>query len=349
MNHRIGVVGAGTIAKNRHIPAYLRHDSVELCGVYDRNPEVLSTIRSEFGVETFDDFDSLCEVVDTVVLCTPPWAHHEPAIEAFERGCHVFTEKPMAMSTDEADEMIAAAEEHDRKLAVVHNNLWKRAVKEAGRKIDSGNLGSVRRTYAIQLREMDDWDRHSEEWFDRLPGGLFWDEAPHMMYLTRRFLGEASVETANVDIGDSTKQTETALRARFSGESGEKGSLTMIFDAPVTEWWFVVLCSRGLVAVDIFRNSVAVLGKEDDHSALEVLTSFLSFTTQAATDIVRTGVEYLWDNKRHDYAIPDAGFSEQVTETITAFENGRDPPVSGEDGRETVAMMEDIASHASLD
>jgi len=123
----------------------------------------------------------------------------------------------------------------------------------------------------------------------------------------------------------------------------------MLFDAPVTEWWFIVLCSRGLVAVDIFRNSMVVLGKEQDHSAFSVLTSFLSFAAQTGVDILKTGLEYVWDRTQHDYSIPDAGFSEQVEETIRAFESDRSPPVSGEDGRETVRMMEDIADVASLD
>jgi len=200
MVHRIGVVGTGTIAVNRHLPAYLRSDVVDLVGVYDRTPKTLDKVEAEYGVNTYENVESLYGDVQTIVVCTPPWTHRDIAVEAFEGDCNVFTEKPMAMSTAEANEMIAAAAAHDKRLAVVHNNLWKRSVVEAAEKVESGELGGVRRTYAVQLREMDDWDRHSEEWFDELPGGLFWDEAPHMMYLTRQFTGDADIVEANTDI-----------------------------------------------------------------------------------------------------------------------------------------------------
>jgi len=349
MTHKVGIVGAGTIAINRHIPAYLKIEVVELAGVYDRNDDVLNQVKNEFHIPTYDSVESLSEAVDTVVLCTPPWTHRDLALEVFKYGCHVFTEKPMAMSTKEAEEMIDAANKYDRRLGVVHNNLWKRSVVNGVKKVRSGNLGDIRRTHAIQLREMDDWDRHSEEWFDKLPGGLFWDEAPHMMYLTRRFIGDTEVVDANADRQESSKQQETAVRARFEGENGQHGALTMLFDAPVTEWWFLVLCSRGLVAIDIFRNTSIVLEKEEDHSPLRVLTSFLSFVTQSGSDILRTGLEYVWNRTQHDYSIPDAGFSQQVEETIRAFDAERDPPVSGKDGLETVAMMEQISTIGTLD
>lgn len=344
MTHKIGIVGVGTIAFNRHIPAYLRSNIVELEGVYDRNAKALDKAKREYGIDAYDSIESLCRVVDTVAICTPPWTHRDLALKIFEHGCHVFTEKPMAMSIAEAQEMINAADSYDRQLAVVHNNLWKRSVTKGVKRIKSGELGDVRRTHAIQLREMDDWNRHSQEWFDRLPGGLFWDEAPHMIYLTRQFLGDTEVVDATADRRESRKQQETAIRARFKGENNKNGALTMLFDAPITEWWFFVVCSRGLVAIDIFRNTVVVLEKEKNHSALRVLMSFLSFVTQTGAGILRTGFAYLRDRTQHDYVVPDAGFSQQVEETIRAFNANSNPPVSGEDGLKTVRVMQQIAT-----
>lgn len=348
MSVRVGIVGAGNIATSRHIPAYKNHNNSRVISIYDRRTERAKSVAKQHNLTPETDPATLRNKVDLVSICTPPWLHAPQAISALEDGCHVLTEKPMAMSRAEADNMIAAAHSHDRTLSVVHNFLYMQAIQTVREAVKSGSAGEVNRTFAVQLKRFTHGDRHGQEWFDKLPGGLFWDESPHMLYLTKAFLNEMSLESASVTPRHGAKQQYDSIRARFVGESGAEGNLLMAFDSPVTEWWFVVVCERELFLVDIFRNIVLRFDEESDHSALRVVRVLTSGILQLGVGGFTSGVRLLHDRFIEGYDIPDSGFSKQIDALLSAITNDSRPPVTAKEGATILDSMIELTQATEM-
>jgi scyllo-inositol 2-dehydrogenase (NADP+) len=117
---RTAVIGLGRIGWQFHVPNVSRHQGFDLTAVVDPLDERLEEAKSRFGVKGYKDHISLLasEKLDLVVIASPTKFHLEHARAAFERGCHVFCDKPMAPTLEEADSMIGAMKKHGRKLMI---------------------------------------------------------------------------------------------------------------------------------------------------------------------------------------------------------------------------------------
>jgi len=113
---QIGLIGAGNIAQNAHIPAYLKADGVKLAGVYDINAARCGEVADKYGMKSHASLESLLadDTIDAVSVCTWNNGHAASAIAACEAGKHVLCEKPMAMTVAEALAMRDAAKANDR-------------------------------------------------------------------------------------------------------------------------------------------------------------------------------------------------------------------------------------------
>jgi myo-inositol 2-dehydrogenase / D-chiro-inositol 1-dehydrogenase len=107
---RLGLVGAGWIARD-HVAALTKFEGVELAAVCD-----LQRTRAEHlappGARVYERWEDLLERerLDALWVCTPPLAHREPAVAALEQGMHVFLEKPIARTREDAEAIVATAE-----------------------------------------------------------------------------------------------------------------------------------------------------------------------------------------------------------------------------------------------
>jgi len=343
---RVAVSGAGNIATSRHLPTYAASDRINLVGVYDRNEQKTRDASKEYDIPAADSFQELCDRAELVVLCTPPDIHCEQAVKAMHAGCHVLTEKPMAMTTAETDEMIKVAEGTGQILSVVHNFLYMDSILEARKLVDSGNLGTVTRTYMVKPESE---QKRAKQYLERGDAGgeawklfrLFWDEAAHLMYLTEAFTDELSLRRA--EVSSSVATTHGTIRAQFEGKSGAEGNLSMLLDAPISEWWFVVIGTDGIIFIDIYRDLTIKLNREPDHSATRVLTVLLSGIFQAGFGAFESGLSLLKDRYSGGNRIPDAGFSRQLEELLDSIETGGEPPVTGKQSARTIHAMEAVA------
>jgi len=118
---RVGVIGAGSIAQACHLPGYAKSEYADLVAFADPEPECHKEMTKLFehmkGYAHYKDMLAN-EKLDLVSVCTPNKYHAEAAIAAFQAGCHVLCEKPIATTLEEADAMIAAAKKAKRKLMV---------------------------------------------------------------------------------------------------------------------------------------------------------------------------------------------------------------------------------------
>jgi predicted dehydrogenase len=123
---RVAIIGLGAVTSNIHLPAYSQlKDRVTLVAGCDSDGKArASAQRSGCLPQVFDGAEEMIEKTkpDIVTICTPPSLHMEQTLMALKYGCHVFCEKPMAESLEQADEMIRAAETANR-LVVINNQF----------------------------------------------------------------------------------------------------------------------------------------------------------------------------------------------------------------------------------
>ena len=180
--HNVGVIGAGYWGPNliRNF-IQLNRSTVKL--VADLDKSRLAHMQELYPViSTTTDYRDLLndEEIEIVAVATPVHTHFRFASEALQAGKHVFVEKPLAASTEEAKQLVALAAEHNRKLMVGHTFIYTAAVRKMKEIVDSGELGEI---YYISSQ--------------RLNLGLFqpdinviWDLAPHDISVILYLLGQ---------------------------------------------------------------------------------------------------------------------------------------------------------------
>lgn len=116
---KIGVLGAGHLGKI-HINCIKQIGQYELVGFFDPMEETAKAVEAEMGVKCFDSVDSLIDAVDVVDIVTPTIQHFACASRALQRSKHVFIEKPIVATPDEANALIKLADEAKVKVQVGH-------------------------------------------------------------------------------------------------------------------------------------------------------------------------------------------------------------------------------------
>lgn len=116
---KIGVLGAGHLGKI-HIRLLKEIDNYELIGFYDSNTEVASQLAEEYGLKYFSSIEDLITEVDVVDIVTPTLSHYDCAVKALESGKHIFIEKPVTNTLEEARSLMALAEKTGLQVQVGH-------------------------------------------------------------------------------------------------------------------------------------------------------------------------------------------------------------------------------------
>ncbi|WP_454715166.1 Gfo/Idh/MocA family protein [Caulobacter segnis] len=116
---KAGVVGAGVFG-GYHAKKYVELDGVTLVGVYDVDLARAEALAGPLGAKAFDDIDAFLAAVDVVTVAAPAVHHAAPALAALKAGKPVYSEKPIAVTPEDADKMVAAAAKAGMPLACGH-------------------------------------------------------------------------------------------------------------------------------------------------------------------------------------------------------------------------------------
>jgi predicted dehydrogenase len=139
---RVGVIGLGIGRK--HILGWREHPDVDVVAVADTDAKRLARIGDEFGIEgRYASAQAMlkAERLDVVSVCTPNKFHCELTIAAFEAGCHVLCEKPMAMNAAEGREMLAAAQRTGKRLMINFSYRFSAQSRALKAQVDAGVFG----------------------------------------------------------------------------------------------------------------------------------------------------------------------------------------------------------------
>ena len=116
---RAGIVGAGVFGRI-HAKKYSAHEGVTLNAVIDPDQDKADAAAAEFGAAAYADYDAFLDNVDVLTIAAPAAAHYELGVKALRAGRHVYVEKPLALNSTDADEMIETALAQDLVLRVGH-------------------------------------------------------------------------------------------------------------------------------------------------------------------------------------------------------------------------------------
>ncbi len=338
---RFAAVGLGWVTTHRHIPWLGRTAGAQLVGVIDRRAERVDSVRARLNLTHGAVSSSADEVpwlddIDAVTIGTSPATHHAVASGFLRRGKDVLLEKPLTMTIEESSDLLALASRNERVLGVVHNFQFARSVGRALRMLERGSLGSLREVWGLQLSNP---RRRLPDWYEELPLGLFYDESPHFFYLMRRFLGDAiAVRDATV-VQRSGRQTPISVGAQLTG-GAVPGRIDMHFEAPVSEWHLMVVGSRRLAIIDIFRDILVTLPNDGEHSARDILRTSAEAGVRHLVGAVTSGV--LHASGRLAY-----GNDEVMRRFVSSCRNRADPArMSGQDGAAVVALQHTVLNMA---
>lgn len=200
---RAGLIGCGRISP-MHLASIKKLDGVFLSAVCDTKEERAKNTALEYGCKYYTDYKNmiLSESLDVVHICTPHYLHHDMAVFAASKGVHVITEKPMAISYEDAVDMVDKCRENGVTLSVIFQNRYNRAVQFIRSEHLKGILGRP-----LSARVIVTWDRNDEyysnsDWkgtWDKEGGGVVIDQAIHSLDIVRYVLGrEAKLVQADI-------------------------------------------------------------------------------------------------------------------------------------------------------
>lgn len=158
---KFAIVGYGNIGR-RHAEHINNNTSAQLIAVCDINKDVQKYIENEH-VRFYTDLNHMLNEleVDVLCVCTPNYLHCEHTIAGLDSKKNVVVEKPMALSVQECDQMIMAAERNNKLIFAVKQNRYNPPVKAVKSLIDEGKLGHL---YMIQVNCF--WNR-SDNYYDQ--------------------------------------------------------------------------------------------------------------------------------------------------------------------------------------
>lgn len=116
---KIGILGAGHLGKI-HIRLLKEINKFQVVGFHDANPESAALVEKEFGIKHFETIDALLEQVDAVDIVTPTITHFACASKSIKRSKHIFIEKPVTNTIEEAKSLTRLAKEANVKVQVGH-------------------------------------------------------------------------------------------------------------------------------------------------------------------------------------------------------------------------------------
>jgi predicted dehydrogenase len=328
---RVGVIGCGAVAIRAHLPAY-RSIGAEIVGVADVDESRARFSARKFNVaKWFCDYRELLrEDIDVVSVCTPNATHSPITIDAAKAGKHVLVEKPMATTLEDADRMIEACKDSGVKLCPIFNYRFLPSVQEAKKRVEAGRIGRVLAIHGIAhvLIPMV-WSK--SEWF-YYKWGLLEDFGVHLIDVINYVLSPSKVKDGWVAARDLTEsmaclnQIDTLILL----DNGACIHLDLSWITGCYELSLKVLGSAGTFDLDLRDNYLREI--HGFSTPLEDMSSSFQKSLRVVGDVLR-GVYFEGALKYHRLVI------RQFVESI---EKKSKPPISVEEGRSVIAIMDFI-------
>ncbi len=199
---KIGMIGIG-VGCAEILRAIAEMATIEVVAGADVNPETIERFSARYpGARTYRSAEDLCKDphVQAVWIASPNRFHAEHAVIAATHGKHIVVEKPMALSMQQAEAMVEAAEKNNVKLLAGHTRAFTLPIRAMRRIVQSGQYGELR---ALNIWSYSDWmlrPRTPDELDPLQGGGVPYRQGPHQVD-TVRLLGGGLLRSVRAQVG----------------------------------------------------------------------------------------------------------------------------------------------------
>lgn len=323
---RVAVIGVGHLGRI-HAKIYSEHPSCRLIAVVDPNGERARSVAVEAGCQAFEDVSQIPGDLDAVSIAVPTIHHARVAIPLLERGIPALIEKPLAASVEDADAILAAAERGSCQVAVGHVERFQpglRKVREMGL---SPRFIECHRLAPFSFRSLD--------------VGVVHDLMIHDLDLVLDLVGS---EVASFDAagGAILTEHEDLASVRLVFQNGARANVTASRASLSPMRRFRLFSSEGYVSLDFVKNYGLVVRKgpewEEGRRALrEMDPAMLAFQKDWITSRVLKVEEIELGHEQRP-------LQAELDSFLRAVREGREPEVTGLDGRRALALADRIAA-----
>ncbi|NWB92153.1 Gfo/Idh/MocA family protein [Pseudomonas agarici] len=225
---RLGVVGLGR-AFTLMLPTFLADRRVQLVGACDPRASAREQFERDFAAPAFETIEALAadSNVDALYIASPHQFHAEHTRIAATHRKHVLVEKPMALSLNECDRMIADCAQAGVNMIVGHCHSFDTPYLRTRELIGSGEFGAVKMIQALNYTDYLQRPRRPEELSTAEGGGAVFSQAAHQVDVVRLLAGSRAIRVrAAVGNWDPARPTEGAYTATLWFENGAFASIT---------------------------------------------------------------------------------------------------------------------------
>jgi predicted dehydrogenase len=341
---RIGIVGCGFVAEY-HMPFIVKQKSVDHVIVTDPDTQKAKQIAKRFGVEAAPNLQTMLQSqrLDVVHVLTPPGTHAELAIRAIEAGCHVFVEKPMALTVDEADAMNEAARRHRIKLCVGHSRLCAPVMLMARSLIEGGRIGNVLHVdvnYHFDIASILPAGTNLDgkiDWIRSLPGGVLFDLMPHPVSILLQFIKEPlHICATGKNNGINSHWGLDEIRALVTGTEAT-GFLSLSLGTMPDGLTVHVYGTKMSIHVHLPNMTIITCKKRPVPRAVSRALENLEYATQLLSCTLVNGLKFALGTM-----LPPDGIASIIAKFYRSIETNTEPPVTGDDGSAVVRISTEI-------
>ncbi|MFC1933561.1 Gfo/Idh/MocA family protein [Chloroflexota bacterium] len=336
---KVGIVGCGFIARKRHIPRFMKlKGKVELCAVCDRNENLAQQAGVEYGIKgMYRDLTEMLskENLDLIDICTPPQIHTPLALEGMEHQCHILMEKPMALKVSDCEQMVNLSRNKGVKLCVIHNMLFFPPLLKAKKLVAEGAIGDFIGMRVFISDPRDNALLKKDDWAHTLPGGVLEESVSHPVYISLAFLDSIkSVEVLAKNFLEHPWAPFDEFRIELEGEK----AISSVVKSYASNGWAAnvdILGTEGALHLDLQSMLLIHHRGKKSIKPLGLACYSLSEAFQMVRGITANAFKVMMGRAKLGQDIIIERFVDSIL-------NNHQPPVTGEEGRETTRVVEMI-------
>jgi predicted dehydrogenase len=223
----VALVGAGRIGTS-HLEALGLVQSATLTAVVDPRRGAAEAVAEQKRVRWFEDYRNpeLLDLVDAVIICTPPNLHFEIAKHFLANDKHVLCEKPLTISSAHAEELVQIAHDRERVIMMASKFRYVDDIIKAKAILEAGILGKVilyENTFCGKAMMKDRWNASR----DVAGGGVLIDNGTHSVDVARYLFGPIQELQASSGIHAQSLEVEDTARIQFRTRAGVIGMIDL--------------------------------------------------------------------------------------------------------------------------
>jgi len=335
---KIGLIGCGRVA-GIHMHAYASIHGAEVVAVADIDIERAKAFAKTYRIsKAYRDHSDLLEMkdLDFVDICTPTSTHPSIACDAARSGRDILLEKPMALNTSDCERMISESEKNGVRFCVCHNQLFAPSVMQArslvgSESFDLTSFKTVHKENFELLRAMglaNDWNVTAEQ------KGVLWEVGCHHAYLQLHFLPNISEVYAMGSKVRYPVYDEFTVLLRTPNR--QYGVMDISWLATEAEMTYEFCGSDGRrVQIDLDHEYLTEKSQRPPYSIGDAVRGAYVDEKRVLKKWMQFGVNYLRKRKMLSHVNLIGNF-------VESLEKDDPPPVSPEDGRNAIRLLECI-------